>query len=1440
MADASSATPAPVDAAGTIARHFLAIGASAGGLDASTRLVAAMPTGHGIAMILVQHLDPNHDSLMVDLLAERTGYAVSQAAEGAELLADHLFIIPPGRNLTVQDGRLHLEPPPGHQGVRLPFDTLLESLARYNGPRTIGIVLSGTGADGSVGLQSLKAAGGYCIAQDPGEADYDDMPANAISAGAIDAVAVAAGIPAIVLAQLGKRPRRTGGRTAPADSAALPQILEIIRGASGQNFAAYKPGTVVRRIERRMALAGIAPGAMAKYLTLVQTDATEQQALASDLLINVTSFFRDPKVFEYLAAKVLPGLIAAHPGDRKLRVWIAGCSTGEESYSLGMLLKEAVEASGRGIAIQLFASDADDAALTVARAGVYPESIAQSVSASRRARFFAKDGPHYRVLPELRSLVAFSAQNVLSDPPFSRLDLISCRNLLIYLSPEAQAKVISLFHFALRPGGVLLLGSAETAGGREGRFELISKPEKLYRQIGPHRPGDIGVTIKQQAPMRAPTDKPVGMAKQTSLAELCRRLVMDSYAPAAVLIDSTGASIFSMGPTDRFLRIAPGYPTNDLLAMAAPGLKIKLRAALEKVREGRRVIVDGGKSRVDGAAFKIDVQPVSHDGLSYFLVCFVETEAANPASRPARDRSEGLGELERELEAAKTDLQDALYDLETSGREHKAVNEEALSVNEEYQSTNEELLTSKEELQSLNEELTALNSQLQETLERQRTTANDLQNVLYSTDVATIFLDTRLNIRFFTPATKALFNVIAGDIGRPLADLNALARDTALLPDAAAVLKSTVPIEREIEARNGDWFIRRILPYRAENGDIEGVVITFANITERRHTAEALEAAERTARSANIAKSRFLAAASHDLRQPLQALKLVQGMLAKSIKDEPARKLLARLDDTVGAMSGMLNTLLDINQIEAGTVQAHKLAFPIDDILRRLRGEFTYVAQSQGLKLTVVPSSLIVLSDPQLLEQMTRNLLANALKYTRTGKVIVGCRRRGDQVTIEVIDTGIGIPRRELAAIFEEYHQLHNEARERSHGLRLGLSIVKRLGDLLDHHVGVRSVPNRGSSFWITVPMVGTAAAIMESAAVAKPAAGKHLARILVVEDDPEIRDLMQLLLEQQGHEVAAVADGPMALDRVGRGGFRPQLIMADFNLPNGMDGIEVVADLRGRLKTKVPAIMLTGDISTDALQSIGLQDCVHFSKPVKSIELLAAVDRLLATDPTLPAPVSAVALDGPDAAPSIVYVVDDELAVRSALREALESASLSVFDFATAEAFLVAYAPSANECLLVDAYLPGLSGIELIHKLRGLGHGLPTIMITGSSDVTMAVEVMKAGAMDFIEKPVGTDDLLTAVRRALATSRDASRIASWQEEAASHLVDLTKRQRQIMDLVLAGHPSKNIAADLNISQRTVENHRAAIMLRTGTKSLPALARLVIAANAASDRQPGD
>lgn len=394
---------------GTLAGSFVAVGASAGGLDACTRLAGAMTTGHGMAMILVQHLDPNHDSLMVDLLASHTPFVVEQATEGAQILADHLYIIPPGCFLSVRGFTLHLEQPPTRHGAHMPLDLLLESLAEQHGQRTVGIVLSGTGSDGSIGLQALKAAGGYCIAQTPAEAGYDAMPTNAIATGAIDRTADAAAIPAIALERLKTGQRRVARRvpiSATNNDQTLADILDTLKQSSAHDFSAYKQGTVLRRVERRMALAGIAPGAMAKYLTLVQSDAAERQVLASDLLINVTSFFRDPKVFDYMAEYVLPELIAEHPKDRKIRVWTAGCSTGEEAYSLAMLLREAVEASGKDIGIQIFASDADEDAVTVARTGLYSESIADVVPQDRLSRFFTKEAGHYRVLPELRSMVA--------------------------------------------------------------------------------------------------------------------------------------------------------------------------------------------------------------------------------------------------------------------------------------------------------------------------------------------------------------------------------------------------------------------------------------------------------------------------------------------------------------------------------------------------------------------------------------------------------------------------------------------------------------------------------------------------------------------------------------------------------------------------------------------------------------------------------------------------------------------------------------------------------------------------------------------------------------------------------------------------------------------------------------------------------------------------
>jgi two-component system, chemotaxis family, CheB/CheR fusion protein len=1420
------------------------IGASAGGLDACRKLVDALPARNGMAFILVQHLDPTHESMMADLLASHTSMTVRQATDGMPVEPDHFYVIPPGTDLSVGDGVLHLSRPLARHGMRLPFDFLLRSLAAVYGARAVCVILSGTGADGSLGLKAVKEKGGLVIAQDPNEAGYDGMPRSAIVTGAVDLVLPVAKIPEALL----KHGRETVRKRAPDGSGPrdeaeaadwLPRIIELLRTKTTHDFTLYKPGTLQRRIERRIGMAGIASGHAERYLDLLRSDASELDLLAKDLLINVTSFFRDPKVFDFLAEKIIPGLVRNQPPDHPIRIWIAGCSTGEETYSLAMLFREEIVAAKRNVKLQLFASDVDPDAVASAREGLYPEEIEATLSPERLARFFSKEDHSYRVLPELRAAVVFTMQDVLADPPFSRLDLVSCRNLLIYLRPEAQAKIISMFHFALREGGVLLLGNSETIGNLDGRFEVISKSERLYRHVGRSRPGELGFSLNPGTGVRIPALPGPGPAppRQTALAELCRRLVMESYAPAAVLINRKHECLYSLGPTYRYLRVASGQPTNDLLAMVRPELRTKLRSAIQQAtHENARVVAAVGATNHGGdSSFSIAVQPVPNEDEELMLVCFIDEpphERKRQRSAAPRDGARAAA-LERELDATRTELQGAIRDLEISNEEQKAINEEALSVNEEFQSTNEELVTSKEELQSLNEELTALNSQLQETLERQRTTANDLQNILYSTHVATLFLDTDLNIRFFTPATTSLFSVIPSDIGRPLADLNSLAADGALLADARTVLRTFEPLEREIEARSGDWYIRRILPYRTQDNGVEGVVITFADITERRRTSNALEAAKRQAEQANVAKSRFLTAASHDLRQPLQTLAMLQGLLAKRVDGKAPPKLIALLDQTLGAMSGMLNTLLDVNQIDAGVVRAETVDFPIDALLDRLRDEFTYHAEAKGLVLRVVPCGLMIHSDPRLLDQMIRNLLSNALKYTEHGKVLLGCRRHHGMLDIEIWDTGIGIPEEELQAIFEEYHQLDNAARDRSRGLGLGLSIVQRLGNLLNHRIRVRSHPGKGSVFTIEVALSSTGAA-PRLEPLRRDLDDKSVRRtgaILLVEDDPDICELLELLLKDEGHQVATAPDGVAALELVTHGAIQPDLLLTDYKLPKGLNGLQLTVKLRAMLHRELPVIVLTGDISTTTLRDIARHKCEQLHKPVRSTDLARTVERLLAppqpaSSPPIPRPAEAAGAPRPP----VIFVVDDDSDIREAIRSVLEEDGRIVEDYANCEEFLEAYRPGREACLLIDAYLPGMSGLDLLRRLNEEGHRLPSIMITGNSDVPMAVQAMKAGALDFIEKPISREDLLANIGRALEQSRDAGKLSAWREDAAKRIGRLTARQRQIMELVLSGQPSKNIAVDLGISQRTVESHRASIMKKTGAKSLPALARLALAA----------
>lgn len=1401
---------------------IVAIGASAGGLDACTKLIASLPARTGMAFILIQHLDPHQKSMMVDLLAGHTMMTVTQAVDGMILTPDHLYIIPPGCYLSVAAGHIQLSKPNALHGARLPFDFLLHSLSHDCPARTIGLILSGTGSDGSLGLKALHDSGGFTIAQNPDEAEYGGMPSAAIAAMAVD---LTLPIGEIAAALVDPESRISSIDKALAeDSTSLPAIIDLLRTSTSHDFTLYKMGTLQRRIQRRMGLAAV--GDMATYLDTLRGDPAELELLAKDLLINVTSFFRDIPVFDTLAAEIVPKIVRDQPPDFPLRIWIAGCSTGEEAYSLAMLFREAIIASKRDIKLQVFASDVDADAIATARDGVYPETIASDICEERLARFFVKEDRGYRVSPELRAAVVFTVQDVLVDPPFSRIDMISCRNLLIYLGPEAQAKVIALFHFALRPGGTLLLGNAETIGSNESRFQIISKAERLYRQVGRSKAGDIGFQTGQNETSRiVGINNPGQGDHQTKLADLVKRLVIEAHCPAATLINRKLELVYSTGPTERYLRVAPGHPSHDILAMAPHLLRTKLRSAIEQaVQAAAPVIVKGGRSEFGGAAiaFDIHVRPIEGEGEPLMLVCFVDvpvSQARNSRSTSPKTATR-VAELENELETTRTELQGAIHNLEISGEEQRAINEEALSVNEEFQSTNEELLTSKEELQSLNEELTTLNSQLQETLDRQRVTSNDLQNVLYSTDVATLFLDSSLNIRFFTPATTALFNLILSDIGRPLDDLKSLSSDDALSEDARTVLQHHEAIDREIETTQGIWFVRRILPYLADDGKVEGVVITFTDVSERKQIKRALEDAMQQADRANAAKSRFLAAASHDLRQPLQTLALLQGLLAKIVDGPKAQQLVKRIDDTLGAMSGMLNTLLDINQIEAGTVRAEISTFPVGDLLQRLRDEFAYHADAKQLSLRLVPCSLSIASDPRLLEQILRNLISNAIKYTANGKVLIGCRRHKDHLCIEIWDSGVGIDAADLQAIFDEYHQVDNVARERSRGLGLGLSIVKRLGDLLGHDVHVRSVPKKGSVFGVNVDALPIQPAPRLSVPPDVKLEVQQGGLILIIEDDPEVRELLEIMFKDDGHDVIWAHDGAAALKLVSKARIKPDLILSDYNLPGGMNGVEVTAKLREQICAPIPVIILTGDISTAALRDISDHDCEQLNKPVKPKLLIQTVRRMLA------------ALPNNINARSIIYIVDDDLLIRDSMREMLEREGHRIQEYANCEAFLSAYRPSRDACLLIDAYLPGMTGLELLQRLKESGDHLPAIMITGNSDVAIAVEAMKAGAVDFIEKPIGTAELLASITRALELAQNVSKRSDQQIAAAKLVAGLTKRQHQVMDLVLAGQPSKIIAADLGISQRTVENHRAAIMTKTGTTSLPALARLALAAKA--------
>jgi two-component system CheB/CheR fusion protein len=835
------------------------IGASAGGLAAFEAFFSGMPadTDPEMAFVLVQHLAPDHKSILSELIRRYTRMEVFEVEDGMIVRPNCAYIIPPNRDMAFIGGTLHLLEPTAPRGQRMAIDFFFRSLAQDQRERAICIVLSGTGSDGTLGLRAIKGEGGMVMVQNPESTEYDGMPRSAIATGLVDYELM----PAEMAAQLisytahafGKPPLPSPADT-PKSENALKKIYILLRNQTGHDFSQYKPSTIHRRIERRMAIHQITT--IVGYVKYLQQNHAEVESLFRDLLIGVTNFFRDPEAFKALEEQVIPKLFANSQTNATIRVWSAGCSTGEEAYSLAILLAERQEALKQNFKIQVFATDIDSQAIATARTGLYPVSIAADISTERLARFFQleADGTAYRIHKSIRDLLVFSEQNVIKDPPFSRLDLISCRNLLIYLNADLQKKLIPLFHYALSPKGMLFLGTSETVGEFATLFSTVERKLKIYERRDDFRGGErpaFGSFLPPISAMEAVLPQPArkrGGADLPTWRELTERTLMQQVAPAAMLVNGRGDLLYIHGRTGMYLEPVPGeVGVNNLLKMAREGLQRDLTTALHKAASGQALVRCPGlrvKTNGDFSLVNLTVRTVDAPSAApcYLVILEEGTEderkdcvvAPGTAVDSTAATDSRITMLLEELRAKEEYLQTSNEELETANEELKSSNEEMQSVNEELQSTNEELETSKEELQSVNEELATVNAELQNKVADLSRANNDMNNLLAGTGIATVFVDHGLRILRFTPNATKIINLIQADVGRPVGHIVSNFQCYGnLLEDIQAVLDTLAPKEMEVQTSGGAWFTMRILPYRTIDNVIEGAVLTFVDISKR-------------------------------------------------------------------------------------------------------------------------------------------------------------------------------------------------------------------------------------------------------------------------------------------------------------------------------------------------------------------------------------------------------------------------------------------------------------------------------------------------------------------------------------------------------------------------------------------------------------------------------
>ncbi len=1319
--------------------YVVGIGASAGGLEALERFFDNVPRDSGMAFVVVQHLSPDFKSVMGELLARHTELAIKLVEDGMPIEPGHVYLIPPKKEMIISGGRLLLSERDRQYELTLPIDVFFRSLAQDCGARAVAIVLSGGGSDGSRGIRDVREAGGLVIVQDA-SAQFDGMPRTAIDAGVAHYVLAPESMPSTILEHVKQQRAHDdarGERRAPtAAQPTLDAVYRMLEKQFGIDFTHYKPSTITRRIERRVQLARADD--LGNYVKHLKENREELDVLYRDLLIGVTRFFRNEEAFEVLSQRVLPELLAQLPRGAPIRIWIAGCATGEEVYSLAVVLHEVMGRVGER-PVKIFASDVHRGSLEIAARGIYSEDAVRNVSRERLDRYFSHVGPTYQVVPELRQQIVFAPHNVIRDAPFTRIDLITCRNLLIYLQPAAQHKALSLFHFALNRGGVLFLGPSESTGPLANDFETVHRHWRIFRK---HSDARIPVEARFQPSKLPEAHLAAQMAQgapvaRYSLTQLLGTYdqVLDAFMPPGLLVNEHGEMMHVFAGASRFLKPRDGRQGLDVLdavdtelkLVLAPGLKRALRETQPIAFKGVRLTADGVEGDYRVVIRKFGGRPAA---APHFVITF-EPDAALESRHAAAAATEidhaqvprdQLKAIEDEQSSTKASQQATIEELETSNEELQAANEELLTSNEELQSTNEEL-------QSVNEELYTVNAEYQKKIAELTELTNDMDNLLSSTDIGTIFLDADLRIRRFTPKSADTFRLLPQDIGRSIETFTHSIDHPELFADLKTVRETGQPIERELAHSDGASVLLRILPYRAK-GSVAGVVVTLIDVSgmkaaedalfherfllnsllfnvpdaiyfrgadgkfirasealasrlkveprdlvgktpfdvfpqeaamalheqdthvlrtgeaqhyrlEKRSEADGDEwtvvtrvplrdrndrvvgviaisrdvtkqrRAEERIHQDVVRRDRFLAMLSHELRNPLGAVVTATALLKAGSEDaERNKKLLTIVDRQSQQMARLLDDLLEVSRVTQNKIELRSRTIDLCAVAKDAAESVRSAMSERGLELTseLEGTPVFVNGDPARLLQVQVNLLNNAAKYTpRGGHVLLQVRREENHAVVRVRDDGVGIPREMTDAIFDLFVQSRRTLDRADGGLGVGLTLVRSLVSMHGGSVTCHSDGQGcGSEFVIRLPLgSGTAEEPV------RPRLRLHLprgARIVVVEDNPDSRDLLCQLLALAGFECHAADNGASGLALIDD--VRPDVAIVDVGLPE-VDGFAVARRIRAEPRhDRVSLIALTGyGQSSDRAQALEAGFDEHLVKPINAESLLQVLE---------------------------------------------------------------------------------------------------------------------------------------------------------------------------------------------------------------------------------------